>query len=72
VNLIVHGFFDVCGTQKSMTNLLNELKTKTPFLDFGDKENVQHQGSRKDLVSFKLAVDDSGAERTEDGVYMIL
>eukprot|EP00957_Ditylum_brightwellii_P112910 8609714-Ditylum_brightwellii.AAC.2 len=56
VHLIGHGFFNVCGTAESAPNILTELKANPLFLEFGNKEEAQHQGSRKDLVLFKLAV----------------
>ncbi|KAL7564542.1 hypothetical protein ACA910_013943 [Epithemia clementina (nom. ined.)] len=52
-----YGFFKVCSTPTCVSNLLDELKTRETFAEFGMAEAARNQGSCKDLASFKLAVE---------------
>jgi len=56
VRLIGYGFYNVCSTEALMNTLI-ELKQSPSFSEFGDTSSAKTQGSRKDLASFKLAVD---------------
>ena len=57
IRLVGYGFFDTCSIHTDVPEILLELKASKSFLEFGNKKEIQTQGTRKDLESFKEAVE---------------
>lgn len=57
VRLIGYGMWSVCSKNQQITSIMTEIQTKPTFVEFGNPDMILTAGFRKDLTSFRRAVE---------------
>ena len=69
VRLVGYGFFDTCGIHANVQEIVQRLKTNKSFLEFGNAEEIQTKGARKDLERFKEGVEANLTKEQLEALY---